>query len=43
MRECKSTGKPASFEESDYALTACEAFLQGEKLCIRWRGPRRVL
>lgn len=30
------------FTEADFVLVAREEFHKGEKLCLRWRGPRRV-
>lgn len=43
MRASKSRGELANFTEGDYVLVAREEFFEGEKLCLRWRGPRRVL
>lgn len=31
------------FSEGDYVLVAREDFSAGEKLALRWRGPRRVV
>ena len=42
-RKAASRGVPAGFSEGDYVLIAREDFSAGEKLCLRWRGPRRVV
>ena len=38
----QSKGKAAQFEQEDFVLVAREEFHKNEKLCLRWRGPRRV-
>jgi len=42
-RDSASRGKLANFEEGDYVLVAREDFHAGEKLALRWRGPRRII
>ena len=42
-REAQSKGKLANFEEGDFVLVAREDFHKGEKLALRWRGPRRIV
>lgn len=42
-REAASRGIPAKFTEGDFVLVALEEFFKGEKLALRWRGPRRVV
>lgn len=42
MRVARQKGDLANFREGDYVLVAREQFHEGEKLCLRWRGPRRV-
>ena len=42
-RNAKEKGVAASFTVVDYVLVAREEFFKGEKLCLRWRGPRRVV
>lgn len=42
-REAASNGKLANFTEGDYVLVARDEFGAGEKLCLHWRGPRRVI
>lgn len=42
-REAASAGTLPNFSEGDYVLVAREEFSAGEKLCLRWRGPRRVV
>ncbi len=42
-RLCASKGIPANFTEGDFVLVAREDMSAGEKLALRWRGPRRVL
>lgn len=42
-RNTRSKGQLANFSEGDYVLVAREQFFEGEKLCLRWRGPRRVV
>ena len=41
-REHASRGCLPNFENGDYVLVARSDFHAGEKLCLRWRGPRRV-
>lgn len=36
-------GVPANFSAGDFVLVAREHFNEGEKLYLRWRGPRRVV
>lgn len=43
IRECRHKGELANFREGDYVLVARDTFHEGEKLCLRWRGPRRVI
>lgn len=43
MRGTKSKGSAANFTTGDFVLVAREEFYDGEKLCLRWRGPRRVV
>lgn len=43
MRESKLKGSPENFTEGDLVLVAREDFFEGKKLCLRWRGPRRVV
>lgn len=42
-RDVASKGSLPNFTKGDYVLVAREDFHAGEKLCLRWRGPRRVL
>lgn len=42
MRIARQKGDLPNFREGDYVLVAREHFHEGEKLCLRWRGPRRV-
>jgi len=42
-RRAASKGKSADFSEGDFVLVAKEDFNAGEKLALRWRGPRRIL
>lgn len=42
-RSVRSRGELANFTEGDFVLVAREEFFENEKLCLRWRGPRRVL
>lgn len=42
MRMAKGKGKLDKIIEGDYVLMARDHFLGGEKLCLRWRVPRRV-
>lgn len=41
-RKNASRGKLPNFTEGDFVLVAREDFFAGEKLALRWRGPRRV-
>ena len=43
MRQTRARGQLANFMEGDYVLVAREDFHEGEKLCLRWCGPRRVI
>lgn len=43
LRQHMSKGKMPNFEEGDFVLVARDNFHKGEKLCLRWRGPRRVI
>ena len=43
MRQTRARGQLANFMEGDYVLVAREDFHEGEKLCLRWRVPRRVI
>ena len=42
-RRAASRGELPNFEEGDYVLVAREEFFAGEKLALRWRGPRQVV
>ena len=42
-RHNASKGKLANFTEGDFVLVAREEFHAGEKLALRWRGPRRII
>lgn len=42
-RKNLSTGKLPRFTEGDYVLVARTEFPSGEKISLRWRGPRRIL
>lgn len=42
MRNGRHRGELANLREGDFVLVAREYFHQGEKLCLRWRGPRHV-
>lgn len=42
-RSVRSRGELANFTDGDYVLVAREDFFKNEKLCLRWRGPRRVI
>lgn len=42
-REHISRGRLPNFVEGDYVLVAKEELLNGEKICLRWRGPRRIM
>lgn len=39
-RSCRNKGELATLRKGDYVLFARETFHEGEKLCLRWRGPR---
>lgn len=41
-RVSMSKGEQPRFTEGDFVLVAREAFKAGEKLVLRWRGPRRI-
>lgn len=43
IRESSSRGKLPKFAEGDFVLVARDDFTAGEKLSLRWRGPRRVV
>lgn len=43
IRDQASNGKLSNFNEGDFVLVAREDFHAGEKLCLRWRGLRRVV
>lgn len=43
IRDAMSRGDKPNFSEGDYVLVARDAFTAGEKLSLRWRGPRRVV
>ena len=42
-RRAASRGSLPNFTEGDYVLVAREDFFAGEKLALRWRGPRRII
>lgn len=42
IRNARNRGELANFQEGDFVLVARDDFHKGEKLCVRWRGPRRV-
>lgn len=42
-RAAMSKGKLPNFTEGDFVLAVHEEFHAGEKLCLRWRGPRRII
>ena len=42
QRDKMSSGRLPNFHEGDYVLVARNDFHAGEKLCLRWRGPRRI-
>jgi len=42
-RIAQSRGQLPNFAEGDYVLLAREDFFKGEKLALRWRGPRRII
>ena len=39
----RQRGDLPNFTEGDYVLVAREDFFAGEKLAVRWRGPRRII
>jgi len=41
-RDTNSRGALPNFSEGDFVLLARDEFTAGEKLCLRWRGPRRI-
>lgn len=41
-RKPASRGKSANFSQGDFVLVAREDFQEGEKICLRWRGTRRI-
>ena len=41
-RAAASKGKLPNFEEGDFVLVARDEYGAGDKLLLRWRGPRRV-
>lgn len=43
VRKCRPHGSLASFEKGDFVLVARDEFAKGQNLCLRWRGPRRVV
>lgn len=43
MRDRTSKGKLPNFSNGDFVLVAREDFTAGEKLSLRWRGPRRIV
>lgn len=42
-REAASRGELPKFEVVDFVLVARNDFSANEKLCLRWRGPRRIV
>lgn len=42
-RDNLAKGTLPNFTEGDFVLVAREEFASGEKLALRWRGPRRVV
>lgn len=42
IRKIMSRGRLPSFTEGHFVLVARSEFSKGEKLCLRWRGSRRV-
>lgn len=42
-REHLSKGRLSNFSEGDYVLVARNEFFEDEKLCLRSRGPRRIV
>lgn len=43
IRDSRSRGSLPNFTEGDFVLVARDDFTAGEKLSLRWRGPRRVI
>jgi len=43
QRKAASHGALPNFTEGDFVLFAREDFFKGEKLALRWRGPRRIV
>ena len=43
QREKMSKGQLPNFSEGDFVLVPREDFAAGEKLSLRWRGPRRIV
>lgn len=41
-RDHADTGNVSLFDVSDYLLVARNDFHAGEKLALRWHGPRRI-
>lgn len=42
-REAASRGVLPNFSEGDYVLVARDDFSKGQKIALRWRGPRRIV
>ena len=42
-REAAGRGQLPNFTEGDYVLVARDDLTAGEKLSLRWRGPRRII
>lgn len=42
MRNARHKGELPNFSDGDYVLVARDDFHANEKLCLRWRGPRRI-
>eukprot|EP00171_Calliarthron_tuberculosum_P004300 IDg4300t1 len=42
-RQVAERGTPANFVQGDFVLVARDDFHKDEKLCLRWRGPRRII
>lgn len=42
MRHVRSLDELPNFVEGYYVLVDSEEFFEGEKLCLRWCGPRRI-
>lgn len=43
MRKSRSRGKLANFDKGDYVLVTRQDFDKGEKLCWRWKRPKRFV